>query len=365
MKTIKIWILIAMIFLSGGLFLGDIKVGKAALDDCTIFRGNCNGTMKNYDANKWCTYNRGCDGTFISGDSAVFCGSCGTDPNTAFCGDPAVDADTNLNSVYTIDCWCFTNPIPQCNPWLGSCSCNDTPGGVAFEEDCTLRDQCSGGDGLDRDWICGHFAPANCGIDSGDPCGRRNFGACTQDTAHCDDTPTGCCGLLGKVCVGGACVLSANLVLTATADFPSIALNGTTIIYFKVTLDGNPVAGATVNGISLLGGSVSNGIVFNDCLTQTTNAAGICTVFYTNPNIAGSFNVSATHASKASETDSGPANALVNVSGCAVMVPQTWGCGASHTACGPGVLPDPPALDHVICTTNAGVSVRHTFFNGG
>ena len=80
---------------------------------------------------------------------------------------------------------------------------------------------------------------------------------------HCDKN--GICCLSPKIVdAGGDCILPKKLVLTAMPVPNSIALNGTSTIYFTVTLNGLPVSGAKINGIAL-GGSAGGGLGAPQC----------------------------------------------------------------------------------------------------
>ncbi|MDP2788552.1 MAG: hypothetical protein Q8O46_00660 [bacterium] len=104
----------------------------------------------------------------------------------------------------------------------------------------------------------------------------------------------------------GACAVSNVLFLTASANPSAIGVNGTSTITFTVTKNAVPVNGATVEDITVTGGFIS-------ATSCTTGASGECTVTYTAPAIAGLYGVNAAKATKAGETDSGPAGVVITV----------------------------------------------------
>ena len=139
--------------------------------------------------------------------------------------------------------------------------------------------------------------------------------ACGAD-AVCDEKSAGdACGG-GKTCdASGICVMAAGLTLTATADPTAIAIGGSSTITFKVTKGGVDMPGALVDSISITagGGSITGNLV--GCTSDyccTTNAVGECTVTYDNaPAAATVATVTSAEATKAAETDSSPASAVV------------------------------------------------------
>ena len=140
------------------------------------------------------------------------------------------------------------------------------------------------------------------------------------------------CTAAGKTCVGGACVLVSGLSLTASANPTAIAVGNTSTITFKVTNGAGNVNGATVNGIS-----VSAGVGTVSAASCVTNAAGECTVTYDN-GVAGptTATITSTKATKAGETDSGSANAIVTVAA------ADWMCapGPDYADACPGPVTD-------------------------
>ena len=197
METKKIWVLMAMVLLSGGLVLGGSEIGKAG-DGCNFSgaTGEIAGSgptatcekVNNKDANWWC------NGSW--GDCTV-----STDDDYAFCQG---------NELYKIKCKSISAFLCS-DPDGGGCSANSIS-----KADCSTSTYCK--DGYDYKGKCYQA------VDIGDPIRGciRNMGSsawCDIDlsTKTCDDTPTGCCGKLGKVCDGGVCKSPAGPCIPKTA----------------------------------------------------------------------------------------------------------------------------------------------------
>lgn len=128
---------------------------------------------------------------------------------------------------------------------------------------------------------------------------------------QCDEKAVGdaCSPPVGGTCSAtGLCIIAPSaLSLTVSANPSAIEVNGTSTITFLVTKEGNPVESATVEDITVTGG-------FVDATSCVTDVNGECAVIYTAPAVAGLYGVNAAKATKAGETDSGPAGVVITVS---------------------------------------------------
>ena len=344
--------LMAMVFLSGGLVLGEVEVAKAdAINTCNNFyKGvtDCSGvnptgchsctaigsTVTSIENAHWwchkhysdCNYN--IFGSCTSAAAGVRHSFCGRYEGCTYTGSGSCVGGTytNADTLYQISCEC-SSPA----------SCN-TSGGVCSSENSVDVTDCvaCNAAGYQYSSRCNDLA-ASCNVNDGNTAFCECGGIFPPCWSICDDTPGGCCSNAGKICFDTDgdgtkedCILPVGLVLTAVAAPVSIPVTppaSSSMITFKVTLGGANVA-ATVNSITENGAGI---VTANSC--NTNAGTGECSVDYNATGAAETVTIRATHASDGINPDSGSASVVVTVNNCldsaalSAAITGTWCAG--------------------------------------
>ena len=306
MKTTKIWILMMVIFLSGGL-IGDAQIAKAdPLNACNNFyEGTIDCSSNIYDchsctligttvtgienAHWWChsafsDCNYGMLGGCTSPAAGVRHSFCGRYEGCVYSSGSCIGGTyTNADTLYEISCEC-SSPA-ACNPDGGVCSSENTVDAT----DCVA---CNGS-GYQYSSGCNDLS-VGCDINDGGSAFCECGGIFPPCWSICDDSPGGCCSNIGGICdASDHCVLppSTAMVLEismSSTDNPMMIGDVGKNVRFKVTKasDDSDVVGADVTIDSITCGTLPN--------PGLTNGSGIANSGFNAPAIASICTVTAT-----------------------------------------------------------------------